>query len=103
MVTRLDSLQGTSSTDGATTSATLRQSPLDREAFLKLLVAQISHQDPLKPMEGTEFVAQLSQFAAVEQAIAQTQRLDALSAQLNGIANNDAVALVGKAVSIRER
>lgn len=76
---------------------------LDREAFLKLLVAQISHQDPLKPMEGTEFVSQLSQFAMVEQSIAQSARLDDMSAQLGGIANNDATALVGKRVTMRGR
>jgi flagellar basal-body rod modification protein FlgD len=77
--------------------------PLDREAFLKLLVAQISHQDPLKPMEGTEFVAQLSQFAMVEQSIAQSARLDDMSTQLGGIANSDATSLVGKSVTMRGR
>jgi flagellar basal-body rod modification protein FlgD len=74
---------------------------LDRDAFLKLLVAQLSHQDPTQPMQGTEFVTQLSQFAAVEQAVAQSSKLDLLSAQLRGISSNEAVALVGKKVSIR--
>lgn len=89
---------------GATDATALPPSPskpLDREAFLKLLVAQISHQDPLKPMEGTEFVSQLSQFAMVEQAIAQSTQLGNVSAQLGGIANNDATALVGKRVTVR--
>lgn len=74
---------------------------MDREAFLRLLVAQLAHQDPLKPMEGTEFVSQLSQFAVVEQAIAQTSRMDVLSAQLRGIANNEATGLVGSTVTVR--
>jgi flagellar basal-body rod modification protein FlgD len=76
---------------------------LDREAFLKLLVAQISHQDPLKPMEGTEFVTQLAQFSAVEQAIAQSQRLELLSTQMSGLANNASTDLVGKTVTLRGR
>lgn len=80
---------------------TATNSKLDKEAFLKLLVAQISNQDPLKPMEGTEFVTQLSQFSAVEQAIQQTQRLDMLSSQLGGLANGEAASLVGKHVSLR--
>lgn len=84
---------------GATNTATNK--PLDREAFLKLLVAQISHQDPLKPMEGTEFVSQLSQFAVVEQAIAQSSSLDSLSAQVRGVANNASIDLVGKQVTVR--
>ena len=52
-------------------------------------------------MQGTEFVTQLSQFAIVEQGLAQTTRLDNLSAQLGGIANNDATSLVGKRVTVR--
>jgi len=40
---------------------------LDREAFLKMLVAQLSNQDPMNPQEGHEFAAQLAQFSTVEQ------------------------------------
>ena len=78
-----------------------QNSALDKDAFLKLLVAQLSHQDPLQPTEGTEFVAQLSQFAMVEQSIAQSAKLDVLSAQMTGIASNEAAGLVGKDVTVR--
>jgi flagellar basal-body rod modification protein FlgD len=74
---------------------------MDREAFLKLLVAQISHQDPMQPMQGTEFVAQLSQFAIVEQSLAQSQKLDLLSTQLRGLSYNEATSLVGKTVTVQ--
>jgi len=74
---------------------------MDREAFLKLLVAQISNQDPMQPMQGTEFVSQLSQFAMVEQAIQQSSRLSDLSTQMSGLANNNATDLVGKRVTMR--
>ena len=40
---------------------------MDRNAFLKLLVAQMQNQDPLKPMEDKEFLAQLAQFSSLEQ------------------------------------
>lgn len=40
---------------------------LGRDAFLQLLVAQLSNQDPLNPQEGHEFAAQLAQFSSVEQ------------------------------------
>lgn len=38
----------------------------DKNMFLKLLVAQLTHQDPLNPVEDKEFIAQLAQFTSVE-------------------------------------
>ena len=47
----------------------------DFNTFLKLLTTQLKSQDPLQPMESTEFVAQLAQFSAVEQQIATNKTL----------------------------
>lgn len=60
------------------------KSQLGKDAFLRLLVAQLQNQDPLKPMEDTEFVTQLAQFSALEQMtnVAQTQSQMLLAAQL---------------------
>lgn len=91
---------GIRTNDGAGAS-TPTGSALDRNAFLKLLMAQVKNQDPLKPMEGTEFVSQLAQFSVVEQSIKQSQQLDVVSAQLRGIANGNAGDLEGRSVTVR--
>lgn len=50
----------------------------DFETFLSLLTAQMRNQDPLKPVESTEFVAQLASFSSVEQQIRSNKQLEAI-------------------------
>ncbi|MCH5274813.1 MAG: flagellar hook capping protein [Lachnospiraceae bacterium] len=51
-----------------TTTATnaTKNNSMDKEAFLKLLVAQMQYQDPLEPTSNTEYIAQYAQFSQVE-------------------------------------
>jgi flagellar basal-body rod modification protein FlgD len=55
----------------------------DKATFLKLLVSQIKHQNPLDPSDGTEFVAQLAQFSQVEQLVNIRQDLDAIRTSID--------------------
>jgi flagellar basal-body rod modification protein FlgD len=40
---------------------------LDKDAFLKLMMTQLQYQDPLDPMDNTQYIAQMAQFSSVEQ------------------------------------
>lgn len=63
---------------------------LDKQAFLQLLVKQMQYQDPLEPMDNTEYISQLAQFSALEQM----QNVD------QTLTNQNAFGLVGKNVII---
>ena len=54
----------------------------DFETFLKMLTAQARNQDPLEPIDSTEYAAQLAQFSMVEQQVLSNDLLSALSTQL---------------------
>lgn len=62
-----------SSTTANSTKAT--DSLTSEDAFLKLLVSQIQHQDPLNPSDGVQFLTQLTGFSQLEQLIQINQTL----------------------------
>ena len=56
-------------------NSTVKKTNSGENAFLKLLVEQLKHQDPLAPQDGAQFVAQLAQFNSLEQLISINDRL----------------------------
>ncbi len=73
---------------------------LGQDAFLKLLVTQLQFQDPLKPLESTEFVSQLAQFTALEQTTALKRSTDGIVQLMMSLNNYGAVNLIGKEVQV---
>lgn len=55
---------------------------LDKEAFLKLLTAQLKYQDPLNPLKDTEFMGQLTAMSTLEQVMNMNKTLEDLSTYL---------------------
>lgn len=82
-------------TSGTTaTPESLGVSQLD---FLKILVTQLSFQDPLKPVDNQQFIAQIAQFTTLEQTRQLGERMDTLLAIQ---ATTQAVALIGRTVEV---
>lgn len=54
---------------------------IDRDAFLRLLLAQIRNQDPLSPIQGEEFLSQLAQLTTLEQMWRMNESLQTFMAQ----------------------
>ena len=77
------------------TGAPVAKSALGKDDFLKLLLVQLSNQDPLKPMEDKEFIAQLAQFNSLEQMQqVNTHLIDMLA----GMSLSQASSMIGKFV-----
>ncbi len=70
------------------------------DSFLMLLTQQLKNQDPLKPMDATQFTTQLVQFTGVEQAIRQNQNLEQMIAQQRDAQIGAAVSYLGKTVDL---
>ena len=80
-----------------TTTDVLRNAGLGQEDFLKILLTQLSFQDPLKPIDNQEFIAQMAQFSGLELNRQANDKVDALLAFQSV---NQAVALIGKIVDV---
>ena len=74
----------------------------DFETFLTLLTAQLRNQDPLSPLEGTEFVAQLATFSSVEQLIGVNDRIDGLNTAFAGSALSNLSQWIGHDVAVAD-
>lgn len=74
---------------------------LGKDDFLKLLVTQLRHQDPINPVEDKEFIAQLAQFSSLEQMQNLTTSINTMmESQQRLTALSQATAMIGKEVEI---
>lgn len=73
------------------------QQNLDKDDFMKILITQLQNQDPTKPMEDKEFIAQMAQFSSLEQMTNMSTQFTQLSATLKGA---QAMNLIGREVEL---
>jgi flagellar basal-body rod modification protein FlgD len=75
------------------------KSELNKDDFLQILITQLTHQDPTRPMEDKEFIAQMAQFSTLEQMTNMSSEFEKLARVLSA---NNALGLLGKTVDISE-
>jgi len=66
------------------------------DSFLTLMTAQLKNQDPLKPLEGTEFISQLAQFGTVSGVQGMQTSLETLAASLRSTQTLNGSTMIGR-------
>ncbi len=82
----------TNTADGRTASQ-----QLGKDDFLKLLLTQLTNQDPTSPMEDTQFISQMAQFSSLEQM---TNMNESFKKMVSVINSSQAASTLGKSVEI---
>jgi flagellar basal-body rod modification protein FlgD len=74
-----------STTNQTNTTSALTKKALGQDAFLQLLVTQLQHQDPTKPVDDSQFITQLAQFSSLEKLTQIADNTEALSSAFEAL------------------
>ena len=108
----MEEIAGLARTDTFESStSTLEQAGLDRDAFLKIFLTQLEYQDPLNPQDSAELSAQLATFSELEQSVIQVGQLREINEHLEELIEAstraqapttlDPVSLIGKRIEVK--
>ena len=86
------------STGSAATASALTPKTLNQDDFLKLLITQLTSQDPLNPQTDSSFIAQMAQFSSLEQAKSMEADISQLRSQQEVL---QADSLLGRSVVVQ--
>jgi len=90
----MPSIPSVNTTPSATTqSASGANSAMGKDQFLKLFVAQLQHQDPMNPMQDSDFMGQMASFSTLEQ----------VSNLASENARSNAIGLLGRTVTYKDK
>lgn len=78
-------------------------SSLDKDDFMKILLAQLQNQDPLNPMEDREFIAQMASFSSLEQMMNMTQMFETFIGNQENISIVQHSQMIGKQISYMDQ
>jgi flagellar basal-body rod modification protein FlgD len=82
----------------AANAANAKKTELNQEDFLTLMITQLKHQDPFKPMDPAQHVGQLAQFSSVSGLAEVNKQIGALTDSLRGNQVLDGAGMIGRTV-----
>ncbi len=85
-----------SGTSNNSVASTADSQTLGQVEFINLLIAQLQHQDPLEPMEGSEFIAQLAQFSQLDETRKVSAGMSKVENYMASLNNFSSLALLGQ-------
>jgi flagellar basal-body rod modification protein FlgD len=97
-VSATSSTTASTSTTGTSSSKVGAAAGMGKDDFMKLLIAQLKNQDPLKPMDDKEFITQLAQFSSLEASEKMTKQMEELTGSQMLV---QAATLIGKQVTAK--
>lgn len=102
MTAPITSLTSATATTSSALTGAVPGGTMGKDDFMKLLITQMTHQDPLSPQDSSQMASQLAQFSALEQMTSINQTLASQSGATSALAgsmnNSAAIALIGKTV-----
>ncbi len=93
----MTTVNSATSTNNAT--STTKGNIISKDQFMQMLVAQLKNQDPLNPMDGTQFAAQLAQFSTVEQLYNVSESMSNMSSSMSTMNDMQVTGLIGSTVT----
>jgi flagellar basal-body rod modification protein FlgD len=77
----------------------LESASLGKDDFFQMLIAQLQNQDPLNPLDGADFTAQLAQFSSLEQLFSINEHLELMGLYQSSLNSAQALNLIGKEIT----
>lgn len=96
----MTNVSGVDSSGNVATQAAQARLTTDTQSFLKLLTAQLTNQDPLQPVDPTQWVTQLAQFSSVEQQVSSNNMLTQVLGELRIGSDRADMGYIGRTVEI---
>lgn len=93
-------ISGVSSIDASASNQVFGKQMLGQEDFMRLLLQELSYQDPLNPMDSKEFTVQLTQFSSLEGINDINNTLSDLLAYQQSMQNTAVTNMIGKTVTV---